>query len=93
MEKLITYLNGMGQADQAAFASRCGTTVGYLRKAASIGQKLSDGLCLRVAAESSGAVRPEDLRSDVDWHYLRQALANTAQAATENVAGQGGLNV
>lgn len=89
MDKLLAYLNGLDSEAQTAFAARCGTTVGYLRKAASIGQKLSEGLCLRIAAESSGSVRPEDLRSDVQWPYLRQALANSAQAATESVAGQG----
>ena len=92
MEKLIAYLNALDKAQQEAFAARCETTVGYLRKAVSIKQKLSDGLCLRIAAESHGAVPPEDLRPDVDWVYLRAALANTAQAAIKNVA-QGVANV
>lgn len=86
MEKLIAYLNSLAKSDQEDFAARCETTVGYLRKAASIGQKLGDGLCLRIAAESAGAVSPEDIRPDVDWAYLRTALANTAKQATENVA-------
>ena len=78
MEKLIAYLNSLSVVEQEAFATRCRTTVGYLRKAASIGQKFGDGLCLRIAVESSGAVAPEDLRQDVDWQYLRKALATTA---------------
>lgn len=86
MEKLIAYLNGLSQAEQENFANRCKTSVGYLRKAASIKQKLGDGLCLRIGAESAGRIRPEDLRPDVDWQYLRESLVNTAQAATESVA-------
>lgn len=89
MENLIAYLNALSKAEQENFATRCGTTVGYLRKAASIGQKIGEGLCLRIAAESAGAVGPEDLRPEVDWQYLRTALANTAQAATETVAHHG----
>lgn len=89
MDKLIAYLNRLSKEDQAAFALRCGTTVGYLRKACSIKQQLSEGMCIRIGAESGGEVQPEDLRPGVDWQYMRQALANTAQAATENVATQG----
>lgn len=86
MEKLIAYLNALDKAQQEAFAARCETTVGYLRKAVSIKQKLSDGLCLRIAAASGGKVPLEELRPDVDWQYLRQALANSAQPAIANVA-------
>lgn len=83
MEKLIAYLNSLNKAQQEDFANRCKTTVGYLRKAVSIGQKLGDGICLRISAESGGVVAPEDLRPDVDWDYLRKALAatNTEQGA------------
>lgn len=33
METLRTYLNGLDRFTQAAYAERCGTTLGYLRKA------------------------------------------------------------
>lgn len=90
MDKLLAYLNGLNPEDREAFARRCETTVGYLRKACSVNQRLGDGLCLRIGAESAGAVRPEDLRPDIDWAYMRIALAqapvDTAQAATQSVA-------
>lgn len=86
MDKLLKYLNQLETAEQTAFAQRCGTTVGYLRKACSIKQQLSEGMCLRIFAESGGEVQPSDIRPGVDWDYLREALANTAQTATENVA-------
>ena len=73
MKILTSYLSTMPTVDQVAFAARCGQKLGYV-------------LCLRIAAESRGAIRPEDLRDDVDWDYLRAALAGPAQAATETVA-------
>lgn len=89
MDKLLSYLNSLDIGSQARFATRCQTTVGYLRKACSVKQQLSDGLCLRITAESAGIVQPEHLRPDVDWQYLRSALANSAQIATETIAGVG----
>jgi DNA-binding transcriptional regulator YdaS (Cro superfamily) len=77
MDKLLAYLNSLPAAEREAFAGRCRTTVGYLRKAASVGQKISEGLCIRVGIESHGAVRPTDLRPDVDWDYLLAGLSST----------------
>jgi DNA-binding transcriptional regulator YdaS (Cro superfamily) len=89
MDKLLAYLNGLPPEEQKAFAARCGTTVGYLRKACSVGQALGDTLCVRLSCESGGAFAPEDLLPGVDWQYLREALANTAQTAAGAVAVQG----
>jgi DNA-binding transcriptional regulator YdaS (Cro superfamily) len=89
MDKLIAYLNNLPPDEREAFAKRCGTTIGYLRKAASISQQLSEGLCLRIGAESSGNVPLEHLRPDVDWQYMRAALANTAPQAIEAISGRG----
>lgn len=70
MKDLIDYLNSLGREQQAAFAVRCGTSIGYLRKAASVGQRLGERLCVSLERESAGAVRCESLRPDVDWAYL-----------------------
>lgn len=75
MQKLLAYLNALPRAAQIDFASRCGTSVGYLRKAISTGQKIGESLCIRIERESSRAVRCEDIRPDVDWLYLRQSEA------------------
>lgn len=71
METLLTFINGMQPKQQEEFAERCKTSVGYIRKAISAGQKFGDGLCINIERESFGAVRCEDLRPDVDWAYLR----------------------
>jgi DNA-binding transcriptional regulator YdaS (Cro superfamily) len=71
MKKLLDYLNAMDPAEQQQFAKRCGTSVGYIRKAASIGQKLGESLSIAIDRETSGEVTCEELRPDVDWAYLR----------------------
>ncbi|MDM0090290.1 YdaS family helix-turn-helix protein [Variovorax sp. J22G40] len=72
MKQLRAYLNSLSTTDQAAFARRCGTTVGYLRKALSAGSALSEGLCINIERESKQQVRCEFLRpTGVDWAYIR----------------------
>lgn len=71
MDTLLDYLNGLSPKEQAAFAARCRTSVGYLRKAISINQRLGESLCINIERESGGAVRCDVLRPDVDWAYLR----------------------
>lgn len=75
METLRRYLNQLELPAQSAFAHRCGTTVGYLRKAISAKHRLGVSLAIRLERESAGAVRLEDLRPDVDWCYLRRNAA------------------
>lgn len=86
MDKLLAYLNNLSHEAREEFAKRCGTTVGYLRKASSVNQRLGEILCMRIGFESNGDIKPEDLRPDLDWDYLRASLAGTAQAATEAIA-------
>ena len=81
METLRTYLNILSTHDQIDFCSRCKTSVSYLRKAMSIGQRLGESLCIDIERESSGRVRCEDLRPDVDWAYLRGTDCNLAKEA------------
>ncbi|CAL8476436.1 transcriptional regulator [Caballeronia sp. S22] len=77
MDKLRTYLNSKTPEKQDEFARRCGTTLGYLRKAISAEQQFDVQLCINIEVESGGAVRCEDLRPRVTWAKLR----GTAEAA------------
>lgn len=92
MKNLQSYLNGLSVADQAAFAVRSGTTIGYLRKAISKGQLLGEKLVINMERESAGRIRCEDLRPDVDWDYIRATATlaandpHLAQAAQQGVA-------
>jgi DNA-binding transcriptional regulator YdaS (Cro superfamily) len=83
MKKLQTYLNGLPTAEQAIYAQRSGTTIGYLRKCISTGQKIGERVCINLERESGRAVMVEDLRDDVDWAYLRNT-ANEAPGGAPN---------
>jgi hypothetical protein len=64
-EWLKNYLSTLTQPQQADYARRCGTSIGYLRKAL-YSRPLFDGkLCRRLDEESGGAVPRESLRPDV----------------------------
>ena len=71
MEELRAFLNNLPAAKREAFASRCDTSIGYLRKAISTKQLLRESLVIDIERESGGKVRCETLRPDVDWAYMR----------------------
>ncbi|KHO34830.1 antirepressor protein Cro [Enterobacter sp. FB] len=66
MEKLRTYLNSLSLEEQREFASRCGTSIGYLRKALSKNHELGAALCVLIEKFSNGTVTRKDLHPG-DW--------------------------
>lgn len=64
----------MSRSDQAAFASKCKTSLGYLRKAISTKQKLGVELVVRLHKNSSGRVPATSIRPDVDWSEFNTIL-------------------
>lgn len=89
---LRTYLNSLDKSAQADFALRIGTSIGYLRKAISIGQRVSPKLAVSIERESAGAVSRIDL-FPVDWSSiwpeLRPDLWPAASDAATHGAGTG----
>ena len=81
MKQITAYLSTLPVAERASFAEACGTTLGYLRKAISVGQRLGESLCINLERESKGAITCEALRPDVDWAYLRGTEATAKEAA------------
>lgn len=81
MNKLLNYLNNLSEDGRVDFSSRCGTSIGYLRKACSVKQHLGANICIAIERATNGVVRCEDLRPDVDWAYLRATDCQTKQAA------------
>jgi len=75
MKKLRAYLNTLSVPQQHEFATRCGTSLGYLRKAVCVDAKIGTPLCIRIARESGGALTCEDLRPDIDWAFIRGTAA------------------
>lgn len=85
MDELRKYINGLSVVEQDAFARRCGTTVGYLRKACSTGQSIGERIAINIDRESAGKVRCDILRPDVDWAYLRATPQPTTKPAAAGV--------
>jgi DNA-binding transcriptional regulator YdaS (Cro superfamily) len=71
MDCILTYLKKLPPDQQERFAARCGTTVGYLRKAVSAEQKIGETIAINMERESDGEIRCESVRPDVDWAYIR----------------------
>lgn len=71
MDKLLKYLNSLSKDERASYVAACGTSEGYLRKAASRHQVFRAELCILLERESGGVVRCEDLLPDADWAYIR----------------------
>lgn len=69
MDELRIYLNSLSHVAQVAYAKRCGTTVGYLRKAISTKPKLDGALCRLLDENSGGLVSRAKLRPDI-WPDL-----------------------
>ncbi|GGE75775.1 hypothetical protein GCM10011533_30150 [Streptosporangium jomthongense] len=67
MDPLKSYLNSLTRADQEAYAAACNTSLGYLRKAISTGQRLGVELVVRLHINSGGKANARDIRPDVDW--------------------------
>jgi hypothetical protein len=65
METLRAYLATLTVAEQADYAERCGTTIGYLRKALSTKPRLDGALVRKLDEQSKGAVSRHDLRDDI----------------------------
>lgn len=72
---LRQYLAPMRSAEKAAFAVRCGTTIGHLRNVMLGYRAPSESLAIAIERESSRHVTVEELRPDVDWAFIRGTAA------------------
>ncbi len=67
MKKLIQYLNGLPVNDRRGFAQNCGTTEGYIRKCASVGDVLNATVCTSIERATQGQVTRQHLRPNDYW--------------------------
>lgn len=78
--ELKTYFMAMTIEERDAFAKRCGTSRQHITNVA-YGRTCGEALAINIERESNGAVRCEELRSDVDWAYLRGTDCQPKEAA------------
>lgn len=81
MHPLKDYLKTLTDAQAAAFAEHCGTSVGHLKNIAGRHKTCAEKLAINIERESDGAVLCEDLRPDVDWAFMRSGGAAHKQEA------------
>ena len=77
MEELIKYLNDIPVDQRDSFAKRCGTTVGYIRKARSVGNTFNPALCRAIEVETKGKISRQMLRPK-DWMDIWPDLVEAA---------------
>jgi len=80
METLRSYLKTLSPLEQADFARRAGTTIGYLRKALSKGQRFGGALVRQLHIQSGGYVCLTDLRADI-WPADEQQPSRAKETA------------
>jgi len=78
MEELLRFLNELPKDAQHAFAAKCKTSLGYLRKACSKGQKLGPVLCVLLERHSKGRVSRKVLHPN-EWKAMWPELAAKGQ--------------
>jgi DNA-binding transcriptional regulator YdaS (Cro superfamily) len=79
---LKTYLGELAPDQREEFAARCGTSAGHLKNIAYGYKPCGEALAISIDRETSGRVRCEDLRPDVDWAYLRGSDAAPSEHRT-----------
>lgn len=80
MKTFLVYLNSLPQNARETLAADCKTSLGYLRKACSAGQKFGAELCVAIEQATDGAVTRKDLRPD-DWHRIWPELVDADHPA------------
>lgn len=79
---LLEYLKSLESPESVAqLAGRCGTSPAHLMQIARGYRRAGEYLCINLDRETSGRIRCEDLRPDVDWAYLRASGTKNDQAA------------
>jgi len=84
MNELRSYINSLPQEARDEFARRVGTSIRYLRKAISKGQKIGSGYAVAIERETAGVVRVEQIRPDVDWAVIRGTAIADPQLDVED---------
>ncbi len=68
---LNEYLKSLTKNEINNFAAKCRTTKGQLKQVALGNRRAGESLAINIERETSGQIRCEELRPDVDWAYIR----------------------
>ncbi len=67
MKQLTEYLKTLPSNEREAFARKCGTSEGYMRKCVSEGRVLNPFVCNAIERETGGLITRQQLRPDDYW--------------------------
>ena len=84
MECLRKYLNKLPKCEQIVFAEKCGTTIGYMRKAINKGQEIGVEISVAIEEISKGEITRQMLHPSNfanKWPELAQSQNNSKEAA------------
>lgn len=68
---LIEYLNAIPLTERDDFATRCGTSFGYLRQVGYGNRACTETLAINLERESGRTLVCEQLCPTADWAYIR----------------------
>lgn len=78
---LLEYIKKLNAVQLQDFARRCETTPAHLNQVAREYRRAGENLCINIDRETSGEIRCEQLRPDVDWAYIRSTGVQPAEKA------------
>jgi hypothetical protein len=85
-KRLLAFINAMSEIERERFAVRCGTTVGYLRKAVCVGQELGESLSVRIETHTQDAISVRELRPDLADALERAGYVRASPAIRAYIA-------
>lgn len=71
--KLKAFLETLSLVERTKLAKRVKSTAGHLRNVSYGYRPCAEALAIELEKETKGQVTCEELRSDVDWAYLRNS--------------------
>ncbi len=73
---LLDFIKPLDKQTLQILAGRCDTTPGQLKQVAYGHRRANAALSIALDRETSGAVRCEETRPDIDWAYLRNGAVS-----------------
>ncbi|PRZ56140.1 YdaS family helix-turn-helix protein [Paraburkholderia fungorum] len=80
MDTFRAFFKALTKAERETFAAAVGTSVAYLWQIAYKQRRCSESMAIEIEKASKRAVCVEDLRSDVDWAYIRASAQSIAES-------------
>jgi len=85
MNPFRTYFKALTKEERKALADAVGTSVAYLWQIAYEQRRCNESMAIKIDKATSRAISVEQLRSDVDWAYIRASAKSIADSPTNGM--------